>query len=327
MAATKTWMVDAGPVREAFSMMTSPGRLEIVRRGPVVIVDAAHNPAGMAATMAALTEAFTFSALIAILAVSEDKDVPGILDELEPVAAKLVVTRNNSPRSMAAEKLGDLASAVFSADRVTVAARLDEAIDVAVALADESLGADGGDTELPGGAAVLITGSVVTAGDGRMLLAGGGAVGGGGGAAGEAAVRDVPHHGGDRDRPRDPGGRADQPRLAAGSRDRRRRRGGCRGSACRAGQEAAELDPGGREPAAAAGDRGRRGGACYVPSWSHFRGVVGHRNLAWLPLGAGRLAAGGLHRQTAACRPCRCAKRACRLFTCGSFSTSSVTTG
>ena len=164
--------LDAGLVREAFSMMTSPGRLEIVRRGPVVIVDAAHNPAGMAATMAALTEAFTFSALIAILAVSEDKDVPGILDELEPVAAQLVVTRNNSPRSMAAEKLGDLASAVFSADRVTVAARLDEAIDVAVALADESLGADGGDTELPGGAAVLITGSVVTAGDARMLLTG-----------------------------------------------------------------------------------------------------------------------------------------------------------
>ena len=39
--------------------MSSPGRLEIVRRSPVVIVDAAHNPAGMAASVAALTEAFT----------------------------------------------------------------------------------------------------------------------------------------------------------------------------------------------------------------------------------------------------------------------------
>ncbi len=75
-------------VRSAFAQMSSPGRLEVVRRSPVVIVDAAHNPAGMAATVAALTEAFTLSELIAILAVSEDKDVPGILDELEPVVSR-----------------------------------------------------------------------------------------------------------------------------------------------------------------------------------------------------------------------------------------------
>ena len=52
----------------------------MVRRSPVVIVDSAHNPAGMAAAVAALTEAFTFTELIAVLAVSEDKDVPGILE-------------------------------------------------------------------------------------------------------------------------------------------------------------------------------------------------------------------------------------------------------
>ena len=164
--------LDPALVREAFRTMSSPGRLEIVRRGPAVILDAAHNPAGMAATVAALTEAFSFSSLVAILAVSEDKDVPGILDELEPVADQLVVTRNSSSRSMAAEKLGELASAVFSADRVTVAARLDDAIDIAVALADELAGAAGRDIGAPGGAAVLIAGSVVTAGDARLLLAG-----------------------------------------------------------------------------------------------------------------------------------------------------------
>src|ERR1039457_6409355 len=51
-------------VRQAFATMSSPGRLEVVRRSPMVIADAAHNPAGMAATVAALTEAFTFSGLI-----------------------------------------------------------------------------------------------------------------------------------------------------------------------------------------------------------------------------------------------------------------------
>ncbi len=157
--------LDPGMVREAFALMSSPGRLEIIRRGPVVIADAAHNPAGMAATVAALTEAFSFSELVVILAVSEDKDVAGILDQLEPVAAHLVVTSNSSARSMPAQKLGDLASTLFSADRLTVANRLDEAIEAAIALADQTAAG------APGGSGVLITGSVVTAGDARQLLA------------------------------------------------------------------------------------------------------------------------------------------------------------
>ena len=79
--------LDLAMVRQAAATMSSPGRLEIVRRSPVVVVDAGHNPGGMAASMEALTEAFTFTQLVAILAVSEDKDVAGILDQLEPVAA------------------------------------------------------------------------------------------------------------------------------------------------------------------------------------------------------------------------------------------------
>jgi dihydrofolate synthase / folylpolyglutamate synthase len=153
-------------VRQAFSAMTSPGRLEVVRRSPLVIVDSAHNPAGMAVSLAALTEAFSFRTLIAILAVSEDKDVDGILGELEPVAAELVVTRNSSDRSMDPGKLADLAVAVFGPDRVRVAARLDEAIEIAVGRADEAA-ADG-----LGSSGVLVTGSVVTAGNARALLGG-----------------------------------------------------------------------------------------------------------------------------------------------------------
>ena len=89
---------DAGPdgrapldpelVRQAFAGLRSPGRLEVLRRSPTVIVDAAHNPAGMAASAAAVTEAFSFSRLAGVLAVSADKDVTGILDELEPVAGR-----------------------------------------------------------------------------------------------------------------------------------------------------------------------------------------------------------------------------------------------
>ncbi len=154
-------------VRRAVATMTSPGRLEVIRRSPVVLVDAAHNPGGMAASVAALTEAFSFTDLIAIIAIAEDKDVAGILDELEPVAAHLVVTANSSARSMAPAALAEVAAAVFGPDRVTVADRLDDAIELGVALADEAdAAAEGG----PGKAGVLITGSVITAGDARVLL-------------------------------------------------------------------------------------------------------------------------------------------------------------
>jgi dihydrofolate synthase / folylpolyglutamate synthase len=159
--------LDLDLVRQAFADMTSPGRLEVVRRSPLVIVDAAHNPAGMAATVAALDEAFTFTDLIGIIAVASDKDVPAILDQLEPVASTLVVTRNSSDRSMDVSKLADLAIAAFGPDRVIEAARLDDAIEIAVGLADEAAGPDAG---LSAEAGVLITGSVITAGDARVLL-------------------------------------------------------------------------------------------------------------------------------------------------------------
>jgi dihydrofolate synthase/folylpolyglutamate synthase len=157
--------LDAELVRRAFAGLRSPGRLEVLRRSPTVIADAAHNPAGMAATAAAVTEGFSFSRLVGVLAVSADKDVAGILDELEPVLSDLVVTRNSSDRSMPAEELAELARDVFGADRVQVAARMDDAIEMAVGLADETPDAD-----LPGGGGVLVTGSVITAGDARQLL-------------------------------------------------------------------------------------------------------------------------------------------------------------
>jgi folylpolyglutamate synthase/dihydropteroate synthase len=157
-------------VRVAFRTMSSPGRLEVVRRSPVTIVDAAHNPAGMAATVAALSEAFALTDLIAILAVSEDKDVPAMLDELEPVTSELVVTSNSSPRSADSAKLAELAGAVFGPDRVRAVPRLDDAIELAVTLADEVDARSAASGGQPGAALVLIVGSVVTAGDARRLL-------------------------------------------------------------------------------------------------------------------------------------------------------------
>jgi dihydrofolate synthase/folylpolyglutamate synthase len=173
-AGVEGGVLDGDLVSGAFAAMSSPGRLEIVRRSPLVVIDAAHNPAGMAVTVAALPESFGAAEVIAVLAVMADKDVTGMLDVLEPAAAAVVLTANSSARSMEPATLAELASGVFGTDRVHLAPRLDDAIDIAVGLADES--APGGfGTGLGASAAgsmVLITGSVITAGDARLLLAG-----------------------------------------------------------------------------------------------------------------------------------------------------------
>jgi len=157
-------------VRAGFAKVSSPGRLDILRRSPTVIADAAHNPAGMAVTVQALAESFSFERVIGVVAVAEDKDVAGLLDELEPALSDIVVTTNSSPRSMPAGELAELAAEIFGEDRVQIADRLDDAIDLAASIADE-FDADAVSRGLPGAAAVLVTGSVVTAGDAQLLLA------------------------------------------------------------------------------------------------------------------------------------------------------------
>jgi dihydrofolate synthase/folylpolyglutamate synthase len=161
--------LDPDLVREAFANVSSPGRLEVVRHSPTIIIDASHNPAGMAATVAAVQETFGFSYLAGVFAASGDKDVPGMLAELEPLLDQIVVTRNSSDRSMDPAEAADLAAEIFGEDRVQSADRLDDAIDAAVALADEAAV-----TGVPGSAGVLVTGSVITAGDARRLLVPGG---------------------------------------------------------------------------------------------------------------------------------------------------------
>jgi dihydrofolate synthase/folylpolyglutamate synthase len=160
--------LDPGLVREAFAKVTSPGRLEVIRRSPTIVIDAAHNPAGMAATVAAVEESFSFTHITGVFAASGDKDVPGMLAELEPLLDEIVVTRNSSERSLDPDETAGLAAEIFGEDRVRSDPRLDDAIEAAVALVDE---ADETTAEAgPGRGGVLITGSVITAGDARRLL-------------------------------------------------------------------------------------------------------------------------------------------------------------
>ncbi|URM91388.1 bifunctional folylpolyglutamate synthase/dihydrofolate synthase [Streptomyces sp. MRC013] len=154
--------LDLDTVRRAFAAVASPGRLEVVRRSPTVVLDAAHNPAGAQAAADGVREAFGFSRLIGVVGASGDKDVRGLLEAFEPIFAEIVVTANSTPRAMDPDALAAIAVEVFGEERVVVEPRLDDALEAAVTLAEE----EGGFA----GAGVLVTGSVITVGEARLLL-------------------------------------------------------------------------------------------------------------------------------------------------------------
>jgi dihydrofolate synthase/folylpolyglutamate synthase len=152
-------------VRAGLAETSSPGRLEVVRRSPTVLVDAAHNPAGATALSDAVTESFSFDHVVGVIGVMADKDARGIFEALEPVLNEVVITVSTSPRALDPDDLGAVAADVFGIDRIEVVPLLPDALERAITLAEES------GAEL-GAAGVLVTGSVVIAGEARALLRG-----------------------------------------------------------------------------------------------------------------------------------------------------------
>ena len=154
--------LDAATVRNGFAQAISPGRLERVRTSPTTFVDACHNPHGAKALGAALDRDFDFARLVGVISIFEDKDALGILEALEPYLTEVVITQNSSPRARDAYELAELARDIFGEERVYVAPDLPGAYAQAVELAE--------DAEVQSGSGIVITGSVVTAGDARAMF-------------------------------------------------------------------------------------------------------------------------------------------------------------
>ena len=148
-------------IAEGLADVVAPGRLEVVRRSPLVLLDTCHNPHGARATIDALTESFTLAPLIGVVAVMADKDVDGLLRVFaEEMTTVVCTTVAGTTRALSPEALGERAEGVFGEERVRVAAGLADAIELAVELADQA----------GPGAGVLIAGSVIGAGQARALL-------------------------------------------------------------------------------------------------------------------------------------------------------------
>ena len=158
--------LDTELVQDAFSKVSSPGRCEIVYKDPTVIIDAAHNPHGVSAIANTLNAEFDFELVVGVVAVLADKDVAGILKNLATTLDYLVITENGSNRAMNKDELAKIASQYFKAEQIEIIGDMNSAITYAiekVALFNQVN---------DGVAAVVITGSVATAGMARSIIKG-----------------------------------------------------------------------------------------------------------------------------------------------------------
>jgi dihydrofolate synthase/folylpolyglutamate synthase len=158
--------LDAEVLQEAFASVTSPGRLEVVRTAPTIIVDAAHNPDGIRVSAEAIQEAFSFSKLVPVVGVLKEKDAEQILrqlkDSLAGLADEYCFTQSNSPRAVPAGELAELAVELgFGEENIHIAEKLDDALEWAVERAESN-------DDLAGG--VLVTGSITLVAEARILL-------------------------------------------------------------------------------------------------------------------------------------------------------------
>lgn len=144
-------------VNEAMAAAASPGRMEVMGRHPLCILDGAHNPAGARAAAATLAESFGEAASrIVVLGLLKGRDPDEMIAAFEPAAVRLVVAcPPPSPRAMPASEVADAAA---RAGIVAVeAASVEEAVDRAV---EEASPDD----------LVLVTGSLYVVGAARAAL-------------------------------------------------------------------------------------------------------------------------------------------------------------
>ena len=150
--------LDAEATRDALAQMRFPGRFELVREAPPVVIDGAHNPEAAHVLAEAIQEAWPDAAHrpVLLLSILADKDVAGIAEALVPVADRVVCTRSASPRAMGAEELARLTQALTGI-QPRVFASVRDALEVLMSESRDGL---------------VITGSITTAGEARRYLLG-----------------------------------------------------------------------------------------------------------------------------------------------------------
>jgi dihydrofolate synthase/folylpolyglutamate synthase len=119
-------------LRRGLAQVRWPGRLEVLRERPLVVVDGAHNVDSAERLAQAMREEFAWRRLVLILGIARDKDIPGIVRALAPLADEVVAVASHSPRAAAPERIlaavGEVAPGVPARAAGSVAAALDAAL-------------------------------------------------------------------------------------------------------------------------------------------------------------------------------------------------------
>ena len=127
--AEKGFHISGDSIIKGLAQVRWPGRLQVLSRRPLLVVDGAHNPDSARKLKQSLEQYFDFDRAILIIGVSSDKDIAGIISELVPLFDEVIVTRSTHPRAMATAPI------VAEFTRRGVAARETDDISIALRLA------------------------------------------------------------------------------------------------------------------------------------------------------------------------------------------------
>ncbi len=141
-------------VRAAFADVASPGRLQVISKDPLIVLDAAHNEGGALSLATSIRETFNAPYVVGVVSILAEKDAAAVLSELEPVTSEIIITASSSPRAISIAELEETAIAIFGADRVRTSANAWYALELAKEILPRN-----------GNSMIVVTGSITLVGD------------------------------------------------------------------------------------------------------------------------------------------------------------------
>jgi dihydrofolate synthase/folylpolyglutamate synthase len=105
---TSGYEIDSEKSAEGLSSVILAGRMEMICRDPRVMIDGAHNAASIRALVHAIGQNIPYDSMVMIFGCNSDKDIPGMLAELQYGADKVIFTRSNSLKAVSPQELADM---------------------------------------------------------------------------------------------------------------------------------------------------------------------------------------------------------------------------
>ena len=102
------YRIDVDKAADGLHRTTLAGRMEMVCEDPRIMIDGAHNAASIRALIHAIGQNIPYDSMVVIFGCNADKDVPGMLTELQYGADKVIFTRSSSPKAVSPQDLGDM---------------------------------------------------------------------------------------------------------------------------------------------------------------------------------------------------------------------------